>query len=81
VQRHTCHLQQHFNGISHFEITLKLYLYGKYSTQTMIFWSLCAFIWFRNMKKMLLQMTSVSLQPVPSLEAVANVFSVNSNLK
>jgi hypothetical protein len=50
-----------------FEITLKLYLYGKYSTQTMIFWSLCAFIWFRNMKKMLLQMTSVSLQPVPSL--------------
>jgi hypothetical protein len=50
-----------------FEITLKLYLYGKYSTQTMIFWSLCAFIWFRNMKKMLLQMTSASLQPVPSL--------------
>jgi hypothetical protein len=34
-----------------FEITLNLYLYGKYSTQTMIFWSLCAFIWFRNMKK------------------------------
>jgi hypothetical protein len=34
----------------------------------MIFWSLCAPIWFRNMKKMLLQMTSVSLQPVPSLE-------------
>jgi hypothetical protein len=33
----------------------------------MIFWSLCAFIWVRNMKKMLLQMTSVSLQPVPSL--------------
>jgi hypothetical protein len=33
----------------------------------MIFWFLCAFIWFRNMKKMLLQMTSVSLQPVPSL--------------
>jgi hypothetical protein len=36
----------------------------------MIFWSLCAFIWFRNMKKMLLQMTSVSLQPVPSLHKV-----------
>jgi hypothetical protein len=36
----------------------------------MIFWSLCAFIWFRNMKKMLLQMTSVSLQPVPSLDIV-----------
>jgi hypothetical protein len=30
-------------------------------------WPLCAFIWFRNMKKMLLKMTSVSLQPVPSL--------------
>jgi hypothetical protein len=36
----------------------------------MIFWSLCAFIWFRNMKKMLLQMTSVSLQPVPSLKSI-----------
>jgi hypothetical protein len=33
----------------------------------MIFWSLCAFIWFRNIEKMLLQMTSVSLQPVPTL--------------
>jgi hypothetical protein len=31
-------LQQHFYGMS-FEITLKLYLYGKYPTQTMIFWS------------------------------------------
>jgi hypothetical protein len=50
-----------------FEITLKLYLYGKYSIQTMIFWSLCAFIWFRNIEKMLLQMTSVFLQPVPTL--------------
>jgi hypothetical protein len=39
----------------------------------MIFWSLCAFIWFRNMKKMLLQMTSVSLQPVPSLYSVVNL--------
>jgi hypothetical protein len=28
----------------------------------MIFWSLCAFIWFKNMKKMLLQMTSGFLQ-------------------
>jgi hypothetical protein len=44
------------------EITLKLYLYGKYSIQTMIFWSLCAFIWFKNMKKMLLQMASGFLQ-------------------
>jgi hypothetical protein len=33
----------------------------------MIFWSLCAFIGFRNIEKMLLQMTSVSLQPVPTL--------------
>jgi hypothetical protein len=45
-----------------FEITLKLYLYGKYSIQTMIFWSLCAFIWFKNIEKMLLQMTSGFLQ-------------------
>jgi hypothetical protein len=28
----------------------------------MILWSLCAFIWFKNMKKMLLQMTSGFLQ-------------------
>jgi hypothetical protein len=28
----------------------------------MIFWSLCAFIWFRNIEKMLLQMTSGFLQ-------------------
>jgi hypothetical protein len=28
----------------------------------MIFWSLCAFIWFKNIKKMLLQMTSGFLQ-------------------
>jgi hypothetical protein len=40
----------------------------------MIFWSLCAFIWFRNMKKMLLQMTSVSLQPVPSLVVLKHEF-------
>jgi hypothetical protein len=52
-----------------FEITLKLYLYGKYSIQTMIFWSLCAFIWFANMKKMLLQITSGFLQ----LESTINV--------
>jgi hypothetical protein len=45
-----------------FEITLKLYLYGKYSIQTIIFWSLCAFIWFKNIEKMLLQMTSGFLQ-------------------
>jgi hypothetical protein len=34
----------------------------------MIFCSLCAFIWFRNIEKMLLQMTNVSLQPVPTLD-------------
>jgi hypothetical protein len=63
-----------------FEITLKLYLYGKYSIQTIIFWSLCAFIWFRNIEKMLLQMTSVSLQPVPSLDFVVyNGWSLYSN--
>jgi hypothetical protein len=28
----------------------------------MIFWSLCAFIWFKNIEKMLLQMTSGFLQ-------------------
>jgi hypothetical protein len=28
----------------------------------MIFWSLCAFFWFKNMKKMLLQMTSGFLE-------------------
>jgi hypothetical protein len=36
--------------------------YGKYSIQTMIFWSLCAFIWFKNIEKMLLQMKSGFLQ-------------------
>jgi hypothetical protein len=51
------------------EITLKLLLYEKYSIQTMILWSLCAFIWFKNMKKMLLQMTSGFLQ----LESTLNV--------
>jgi hypothetical protein len=28
----------------------------------MIFWSFCAFIWFKNIEKMLLQMTSGFLQ-------------------
>jgi hypothetical protein len=31
-----------------FEITLKLYLYAKYSIQTMIFWSFCAFKKYRK---------------------------------
>jgi hypothetical protein len=45
-----------------FEIPLKLYLYGKYSIQTMSFWYLCAFVWFKNVEKTLLQMTSGFLQ-------------------
>jgi hypothetical protein len=44
------------------EITLNLYLYGKHSIQTMIYWPFCAFIWFKNIEKMLLQMTSGFLQ-------------------
>jgi hypothetical protein len=28
------------------------------SKLSMIFWSLCAFIWFKNIEKILLQMTS-----------------------
>jgi hypothetical protein len=30
--------------------------------KTMIFWPFCAFIWFKNIEKMLLQMTSGFLQ-------------------
>jgi hypothetical protein len=51
-----------------FEITLKLYLYGKYSIQTMTFWPFCAFIWFKNIEKMLLQMTSGFLQLESTLQ-------------
>jgi hypothetical protein len=40
----------------------------------MIFWSLRAFIWFKNMKKMLLQMTSSFLQ----LESTIDVFSFHN---
>jgi hypothetical protein len=43
-------------------LELESTLYGKYSTQTMIFLPLCAFIWLKNMKKIPLQMTSVFLQ-------------------
>jgi hypothetical protein len=39
--------------------TLTLYHCGKHSIQTMIFWSLCAIIWFKNIEKMLLQMKRV----------------------
>jgi hypothetical protein len=42
----------------------------------MIFWSLCAFIWFRNLEKMLLQMTSVSLQPVPVLHKTTRLVKI-----
>jgi hypothetical protein len=38
----------------------------------MIFWSLCASIWFKNMKKMLLQMTSGFLQ----LESTICIFLI-----
>jgi hypothetical protein len=34
----------------------------------MIFWFLCAFIWFKNMKKMLLQMISGFLQLESTLQ-------------
>jgi hypothetical protein len=40
----------------------------------MIFWSLCAFIWFRNMRKMLLQMTSGFLQ----LESTIHILLLSS---
>jgi hypothetical protein len=54
LQKNTLPLQQHFYGISHLKL-LK-------NCKTMIFWSLCAFIWFQNIEKMLLQMTSGFLQ-------------------
>jgi hypothetical protein len=62
------------------EITLKLYLYGKYSIQTMIFWSLCAFIWFKNMKKMLLQMASGFLQLESTIYPFINQKSRNQRV-
>jgi hypothetical protein len=43
-------------------LQLESTLYGKYSIQTMIFWFLCAFIWFKNIEKMLLQKTTLYLQ-------------------
>jgi hypothetical protein len=36
----------------------------------MIFWPFCAFIWFKNIEKMLLQMTSGFLQLESTLELV-----------
>jgi hypothetical protein len=44
----------------------------------MIFWPFCAFIWFKNIEKMLLQMTSGFLQ----LESTLQYFSKTApNLK
>jgi hypothetical protein len=62
------HLQHRFYGISH--LKLKLYLYGKYSGQTMIFWPFSAFIWFKNIEKSLLQMTSGFLQLESTIQGV-----------
>jgi hypothetical protein len=53
-------------------LQLESTIYGKYPTQTMIFWSRCAYSWFKNMKKMLLQMTSGFLQ----LESTLVFFSL-----
>jgi hypothetical protein len=39
----------------------------------MIFWSLCAFIWFKNVEKMLLQMTGGFMQPESTLPKVHSV--------
>jgi hypothetical protein len=36
----------------------------------MIFWPFCAFIWFKNIEKMLLQMTSGFLQLESTLLAI-----------
>jgi hypothetical protein len=52
----------------------------------MIFWSFCAFIWFKNIEKMLLQMTSGFLQLestlCPAVEAgKSDVNSYMSNYK
>jgi hypothetical protein len=70
-------LQQHFYGISRLKLhTLKLYLYGKYSIQTMIFWYLCAFVWFKNIEKTLLQMTSGFLQLESTLHNIICVISL-----
>jgi hypothetical protein len=65
---------------SSFEITLKLYLYEKYPIQTMLLWSLCAFIWFKNMKKMLLQMTSGFLQLELTLQENNKTYSFGNLL-
>jgi hypothetical protein len=39
----------------------------------MIFWSLCAFIWFKNIEKMLLQMTSGFLQLESTIQGVSEI--------
>jgi hypothetical protein len=47
----------------------------------MIFWPFCAFIWFKNIEKMLLQMTSGFLQlestlPTYYLKSVTSIIEV-----
>jgi hypothetical protein len=44
----------------------------------MIFWSLSALIWFKNMKKMLLQMTSGFLQLEPTIYVFKFLHSIIS---
>jgi hypothetical protein len=39
----------------------------------MIFWSLCAFIWFKNIEKMLLQMISDFLQLESTIQGVSEI--------
>jgi hypothetical protein len=70
-----------FNKRIVFEITLELYLYlyVKYSIQTMIFWSLCAFIWFKNIEKMLLQITSAFLQLKSTIGHVLFIYRTTSD--
>jgi hypothetical protein len=55
-------LQQHFMALVIY-FTLKLYLYGQYSIQTMIW-----FIWFKNIEKMLLQMVFCNLSQLYLLQ-------------
>jgi hypothetical protein len=43
----------------------------------MIFWSVCVFIWFKNMKKMLLQMTSGFLQLESTLCTIALILFIH----
>jgi hypothetical protein len=46
----------------------------------MIFWSLSALIWFKNIKKMLLQMTSVFLQLESTLDKIEKITIAKKNV-